>query len=254
MQMTDIQRHELRHCVERKPAQVLFATACGPLLYGFPHQNRYFDLRSVHVDQGDALPRRGAMQETREWRESQGGSQVEWISHEVGKFVRLLQVNNGSAYEQLLSPHVVLETAALAELRELARQMVSQQLFLHYRGFFHSQLKFFYHQREKHARHLLYLYRVGLTGLHLMETGELVADLPMLASYHERATVMQLLREIESHGEVRNFKPFVREVEALADRLEQAPNRKRLPEQVPHRQEAEAWLERTRQPFGSPRA
>lgn len=245
MALTDIQRDELRIHVAAKPGRVLFATACGPLLYGFPHQERYVDLRSVHLDPraaGPDLGGRAGRQDTREWREQLGDFQIEWISHEVGKFVRLLQLNNGSAYEQLFSPNVVLETEALHELRELARRMMSLQLFLHYRSYFHSQLKCFLGQREKHGRHLLYLYRVALTGLHLAEHGQLCAELPALARFQERVAILQLLRDLAGHQEVRDFRPYLRELDALSERLDLDPGRGRLPDQVPHRAEAEAWL------------
>lgn len=247
MPMTDVQRDELRHCLAGESTRVLFATACGPLLYGFPNAGRYFDLRSVHLDAGEHLPHRMGLHETREWRQSRPECQVEWVSHELGKFVRLLQVNNGGAYEQLFSPHVVFETAARAELQAIASEMISLQLFLHYRGFYTSQVKFFHNQRDKHGRHLLYLFRVALSGIHLLETGAVVADLPSLARYHERVAVMELLREMEHHSEVRSLRPYLRELESLSARLDQMPNRARLPEQVAGRQAADDWLQGMRE-------
>ena len=242
MQLSELQHHELRACVQGKPDQILFASACGPLLYGFPHQSRYIDLRGVHLDPAKHLPGRNGLQETREWRETRGEVQIEWVSHEVGKFVRLLQLNNGSAYEQLFSPNVVTGSGAFGELQDLANQMLSQQLFLHYRSFFHSQLKFFLNQRDKHGRHLLYLYRVALTGIHLMEHGSLCASLPLLARYHERVTVLQLLRELGAYGDVPVAKGYLRELAFLDERLGTVRNLARLPEQVPNRPLAESWL------------
>lgn len=241
MLMPNPQFDALRGCVEDKPERVLFASACGPMLYGFPHQRRYVDLRGVHIAPGEA-PACGAHAETREWRECRSELQIEWVSHEVGKFVRLLQMNNGSAYEQLFSPHTVLETPHLAELREIAHAMLSQQLVAHYRGLFQGQLRFFLRQPERQGRQLLYMFRAGLTGLHLLEHGHLCVDLPTLAHYHERASVLQLLRELSANAEVRNMRPYIRELHGLAARLEASANRGGLPEHVPHRERAEAWL------------
>lgn len=249
MQLSEFQHHELKACVEGKPSRVLFAAACGPLLYGFPHQTRYIDLRGVHLDPSHDLPCRGGMQETREWRETRGEVQIEWVSHEVGKFVRLLQLNNGGAYEQLFSPNVVVESSEFGELKVVAGQMLSQQLYVHYRSFFHSQLKFFLNQRDKNGRHLLYLYRVALTGIHLMEHGQLCASLPMLARYHERAAILQLLREMgDQPGDAPAARAYMRELTFLDDRLSAVQNRSKLPEQVPNRALAEAWLAEMRTP------
>ena len=242
MQLSELQHHELRACVQDKPDRILFASACGPLLYGFPHQSRYVDLRGVHLDPAKSLPGRNGMHETREWRETRGEVQIEWVSHEVGKFVRLLQLNNGSAYEQLFSPNVVTNSSAFTELQDLATQMLSQQLFLHYRSFFHSQLKFFMNQRDKHVRHLLYLYRVALTGIHLMEHGTLCASLPMLARYHERVTVLQLLNDLGTQRDVPVAKGYLHELAFLDERLGAVRNLARLPEHVPNRALAETWL------------
>lgn len=246
MAMTTLQRDECRDCVTGKPDRILFATACGPLLYGFPRQASYVDLRGVHVDPAADAPQAPGSR-TREWREQRATVQIEWLSHEVGKFVRLLQLNNGSAYEQLFSPYVVFETPALAELRDIAREMVSLQLVGHYRATFRHQLELFRGQRDKHGRHLLYLSRMALTGLHLIERGQVVTDLPMLARFHERVVVLQLLEELDRAANVRDPRPYVRELDALATQLERARNAARLPDLVPRRERAEAWLAAVRQ-------
>ena len=236
MTMTAFQRDELHACVVGKPDHILFATACGPLAFGFPRQARYVELRSVHVDPAPEQSR------SREWREQREHVQIEWLSHEVGKFVRLLQLNNGGAYEQLFSRYAVFETDALGELREIAQAMVSLQLVSHYRALFRQQLERFRGQRDKHGRHVLYLYRMALTGLHLLEQGQIWVDLPELARFHERVTVLQLLAELDRHANVSAPGPYLRELEALAEQLERAVNRARLPEWVPQRDQAEAWL------------
>jgi predicted nucleotidyltransferase len=201
----------------------------------------------VHVEPGSAPQRSSGITATREWREHLPELQVEWVSHEIGKFVRLLQLNNGSAYEQLFSPFSVYETPALAELREIARAMLSQQLFLHYAAFFRQQLQLFRGQHDKHGRHVLYLCRVALTGLHLAERGQLLADLRELAQFHERVAVLALLDELDANTDVRDPRPYMRELEALGEHLASCGNPARLPELVPHRDVAEDWLRRLRE-------
>lgn len=50
----------------------------------------------------------------------------------------------------------------------------------HYRGFLHTQRKLFEKEEVKRAKTLLYAYRVALTGVHLLETGEVQTHLPAL--------------------------------------------------------------------------
>lgn len=232
MTTTELKRDELRATILCQPTQVLFASACGPLLYGLPHRRGYVELRAVHLDCAEPQP-------TREWRQCAAGHQIEWTSHEVGKFVRLLQLNQGSAYEQLFSPYVVYETEHLKALRAIAARMVSLQLVQYYREHFDAQRRFLA-PRERHARRLLYLCRVALTGIHLKEARELVTDLGVLARHHERVAVMQLLREPEA--DVADVRPYFRELDALQARLADGANRAGLPAQVPHREDADAWL------------
>jgi predicted nucleotidyltransferase len=241
MQLNECQRQAICDRAKATGGRVLFATACGPRLYGFPHQERYVEVRGVHLDAHPVTEARSCLAETREWRDVGDTCQVEWVSHELGKFVRLLEISNGGAYEQLFSPHVVTGGPELEELRDIASTMLSQQLFVHYRSFFHGQLKFFLAQRDRHGRHLLYLYRVALTGIHLMEHGALVADLPQLARYHERAGVSRLLRELEGRKDVAVGKEHLQELAWLDGRLATVPNVANLPDRVAGR-EAEAWL------------
>src|SRR5262249_49093150 len=51
----------------------------------------------------------------------------------------------------------------------------------HYRGFFRSQLTMLEREPRKKAKTLLYAYRVLLTGIHLLRTGEVEANLPRLS-------------------------------------------------------------------------
>lgn len=247
MAMNALQRNELRECLAEKPDRILFATACGPLLFGFPRQAQYVDLRGVHLASPDHAPEASCRGQSREWREERSTFQIEWLSHEVGKFVRLLQMNNGGAYEQLFSPYEIFETQALGELRQLAQAMVSLQLVAHYRDVFGHQAALFRGQRDKHGRHFLYLFRLALTGLHLLERGQLQVDLRCLARFHERVTVLQLLDELDRQANVRDARPYLAELEALAAQLQRGKNAARLPELVPHRDQAEAWLARLRE-------
>jgi predicted nucleotidyltransferase len=108
------------------------------------------------------------------------GREVEAVSHEVGKYLRLMAKHNGYVLEQVFSPLVAHGADFLAALRPLARKCVTRLCFHHYRGFFHTQRKLFDKEEAKKAKTLLYAYRVALTGVHLLETGEVQTHLPAL--------------------------------------------------------------------------
>lgn len=162
------------------PYPLLFATISGAHLYGFPSPDSDFDLRGVHV-----LPlpeviglRRGP--ETIERVDDRSGLDLDLVTHDVAKFVRLMRKPNGYVLEQLLSPLVVRTTAAHDELRVLGRRCVTRLHVRHYLGFAGTQWRLFAKESPPRVKPLLYVYRVLLTGIHLLRTGEVQADLSSL--------------------------------------------------------------------------
>jgi predicted nucleotidyltransferase len=77
----------------------------------------------------------------------------------------------------VFSPLVVAGAEFLHRLRPLARRCVTRGCYHHYRGFLRSRLAALEGESEKKAKTLLYAYRVVLTGVHLLDTGEVRADL-----------------------------------------------------------------------------
>jgi predicted nucleotidyltransferase len=105
------------------------------------------------------------------------GVEVEMVSHDVGKYLRLLARHNGYVLEQIFSPLVVLGQDVLECLRPLARRCVTRTCYRHYRGFLNTQLRLLEKEPVKKAKTLLYAYRVVLSGIHLLRTGEVQANL-----------------------------------------------------------------------------
>jgi hypothetical protein len=98
----------------------------------------------------------------------------------VKKFFGLLLKKNGYVLEQLFSPLIVHTTPEHAELKELASSCINKHHSHHYFGFAETQWKLFLKSSPRRVKPLLYVYRVLLTGIHLMRTGELQANLVTL--------------------------------------------------------------------------
>jgi hypothetical protein len=71
----------------------------------------------------------------------------------------------------------VLTTPEHAELKEIARRCVTKHHAHHYLGFAATQWKLFQKESPPRVKPLLYVYRVLLTGIHLMRSGEIEANL-----------------------------------------------------------------------------
>lgn len=157
-----------------------FWTVSGSHLYGFPSTDSDIDLRGSFLAPLQKLVGLRTPTETVEPKGDFEGIEVEAVSHEVGKYLRLMCKHNGYVLEQVFSPLVAFGADFLAQLRPLAQKCVTKWCYNHYRGFLHTQRKLFEKEEVKRAKTLLYAYRVALTGVHLLETGEVQQHLPTL--------------------------------------------------------------------------
>ena len=179
----------LHGAVAAHPYPLLFATISGAHLYGFPSADSDFDLRGVHLLPPGKLLGLEASDETVEHEEIIGGLEVDLVTHDARKFFRLLLKKNGYVLEQVFSPLVVhAMQPQFSTLREIARACITRHHVHHYKGFAQNQWELFDKERPRRVKPLLYVYRVLLTGIHLMNTGDVEANLVTLneAEFHLR--------------------------------------------------------------------
>jgi predicted nucleotidyltransferase len=171
---------QLPEAVQVHAYPLLFATISGAHLYGFPSPDSDWDLRGVHV-----LPAREVLglqttQDTISFERLEHGLELDLVTHDAAKFFALMLRRNGYVLEQLHSPLVVHTTPEHTELRELARGCVTRYHAHHYLGFSANQWRLFSKESPQRIKPLLYTFRTLLTGLHLMQTGEIEANLQVL--------------------------------------------------------------------------
>ena len=163
-----------------QPYPLLFATVSGAHLYGFPSPDSDWDLRGVHV-----LP-------PTELLGSQGGSRHADDRGEARGFrarsghPRREEVLRPDAAPERLRPRAALfaahrsDDAGTRELKAIARGCVTRHHNHHYLGFAQTQWDLFVKESPRRVKPLLYVYRVLLTGIHLMRTGEIEANIVRL--------------------------------------------------------------------------
>jgi len=171
---------KLLGAVKRQEYPMVFVTLSGAHLYGFPSPDSDYDLRGVHV-----LPIRDVVgldigTETIEVSEDRDDLQLDLVTHDIRKFFKLLLKKNGYVLEQLYSPLIVYTTPEHAELKEIAQGCITRHHSHHYLGFAETEWKLLNKENPKKIKPLLYLYRVLLTGIHLMQTGKVEANLEYL--------------------------------------------------------------------------
>jgi uncharacterized protein len=224
----------LRAIAAAHPYPLLFASLSGAHLYGFPSPDSDVDLRGVHV-----LPlvevvglHRGP--ETIERLDREQGLDLDLVTHDVAKFVRMLRQPNGYVLEQLLSPLVAATTAVHAELQAIGRRCATRMHVRHYLGFARTQWRLFESESPPRVKPLLYVYRVLRTGLHLLRTGDVQADLAVLDAEAPLPGVAELIARKRAGAEQGTLDaaavPFHRAAyERLLDELRQAPESSPLP-------------------------
>src|SRR5437899_6430311 len=183
----------LREAVQRHAHPLVFVTISGAHLYGFPSPDSDYDLRGVHV-----LPVREVVGldtgiETIEISDNRNGVQLDLVTHDVKKFFRMLLKKNGYVLEQLYSPLIVHTTPEHDELKEIARGCITRYHSHHYLGFAETEWKLLNKESPKRIKPLLYVYRVLLTGIHLMRTGEVEANLLRLNDEYKLPYISDLV-------------------------------------------------------------
>src|SRR6185295_14518885 len=176
----------LQRIVTSQPYPLLFATISGAHLYGFPSPDSDFDLRGAHVLPLDAVVGLEVRDETVQDSRVIEGLEMDIVSHDVRKFIGLLLKKNGYVLEQLFSPLIVHTTPEHTELKALAggdkgrTGVITKHHSHHYFGFAETQWKLFLKESPRRVKPLLYVYRVLLTGIHLMRSGEVEANIVKL--------------------------------------------------------------------------
>jgi uncharacterized protein len=223
-----------RHVAEH-PYPLVFATISGAHLYGFPSPDSDFDLRGVHLLPLEQVVGLKTGPETVEKSGVYDGLEIDLVTHDARKFFALMLKKNGYVLEQLLSPLVVHTTPEHEELKAIAADCLTRHHAHHYLGFAETQWKLFHKSDPPHVKPLLYVYRVLLTGIHLMRTGEVEANLVRLNETARLPYLPELIARKTGGPEKGRLEEsdlaFHRgEYERLVGELEQACLKSKLPE------------------------
>lgn len=154
----------------------------GAHAYGFPSPDSDLDLKAVHLAKTSELLGLTPPTPTFDRAEVLDGVEVDYTSNELGHALAGVLLGNGNFIERFLGRMVAHASPLAAQLAPLVKRSLSRHVFRHYKGFAQNQLRFL--EKEPTAKKLLYVLRTTLTGTHLLQTGELEADLVRLMDRH----------------------------------------------------------------------
>jgi len=225
----------LQKQIDRHPYPLLFATISGAHLYGFPSADSDYDLRGVHLLPLTEVVGLKVASETVEKSGVYDGLEIDLVTHDARKFFTLLLRKNGYVLEQLLSPLVVHSTPEHEELKALSQGCITRHHAHHYLGFAATQWKLFQKEQPPKVKPVLYVYRVLLTGIHLLRTGQVEANLLRLNEQAKLPYIDDLVERKMAGGERSQLTDVdmtfhQREYERLLAGLEAAFQESPLPE------------------------
>jgi predicted nucleotidyltransferase len=229
---------------------LLFATVSGAHLYGFASPDSDWDLRGVHILPARQVTGLLPLEETIEV-ERKEDIELDLVTHDIRKFFTLLLRPNGYVLEQLLSPLIVLTTPEHDEVKQLVPKLLTRFHAHHYIGFANNQWDMFRKEPTPRIKPLLYTFRVLLTGIHLMHSHQLEANLGVLNETYKLPYIPDLMARKINGAEKETLDTeeadaYEQEFIVLRERLAHAASVTKLPEASTARGELNDLLVRIR--------
>src|SRR5215203_215613 len=242
---------KLKKIASEHPFPLIFATISGAHLYGFPSRDSDYDLRGIHI-----LPLKDVVgleigRETIQVEEIREDLELDLVTHDAKKFFTLMLRKNGYVLEQLFSPLIVQTSPEHEELKEIGKKCITRFHAHHYLGFAKTEWKLFQKENPPRVKPLLYIFRVLLTGIYLMQTGNIEANLVNLNETFKLPYIPELIDKKINGTEKGNLPDadlifYEKEYERLNTHLEESMNTSNLPERSNAKEQLNDLLIRTR--------
>ena len=211
--------------------KLICVAVSGAHAAGYAMEETPLELKGLHVEPTANLVGLTSPPRAFNWVGEFEGLLIDYSSAEIGPASHLLLRGDGSILERILSSMQVFKGEDLRKLTQVARDAICRRFFEHYRNFSKGVLTEFEGQPPRTVRQALNAYRVGLTGVHLMRTGELDLDLLALARRYKLFRLDDLVR-IYREGRVKTLEdtsPWVNRMAKLHGLLDAAYEGSELP-------------------------
>jgi hypothetical protein len=219
---------DLKKFAKKSVPNPLFLVLSGSHAYGFPSADSDFDLRGAHIAKTREILGISKPAPTLEMTEGK----IELVSNEVEKFLAMLLQPSGYLMEQIFSPYPVLLAPKFKELRKLAENAICRKLHAHYSGFALGVYKKAKAAGWGDVKENLYLLRVLMTGVHLLEKGEVIVQIQELNKRFGVKEVDELVRIKAESEAAHNAFDLEQSAAGLFQKLDDAYKNSKLPDDV----------------------
>ena len=219
----------------RHPYPLVFATLSGAHLYGFPSPDSDYDLRGIHVLPLEQVVGLDPGEETVQVSEMRQGKEVDLVTHDAAKYFRMVLKKNGYVLEQIFSPLVIQTTPEHRELKDIAQGCITRHHSHHYLGFSGKEWELLQKESPPRVKPLLYVFRVLMTGIHLMVSGRVEADIRRLnrnfkLEYLDELLDLKKKGHENIHLSERKMDFYQKEYQKLRHALRDAAEKSHLPD------------------------
>ena len=224
--------------------KLICAAVSGPHASGYSTEETPLELKGLHVEPTVNLVGLTRPPKAFNWVGEFEGLLIDYSSAEIGPASHQLLRGDGSILERILSPLQVFAGEDLRRLQQVANKAICRRFFEHYRNFSKGVLKEFEGQPARTVRQALNAYRVGLTGVHLLRTGEVDLDLLLLARKYKLFQLDELVR-LYREGRTRTLddtSPWINRMAKLHGLLDAAYERSKLPVDPDNPADVEEYL------------
>lgn len=238
---------QLHQAAQSHPLTLVFASLGGAHLYGCPSVDSDWEVRGAHVL---GLREVLGLSEAREHMRlshlpNRAGSpedfRLDLLTQDIRRLALSLLERTPLALEQVLSPLVVQSSSAHAQLCDLARQCVTASHADFYLSLASNQWRLAQQGEEAGERarlkYLLYAFRALLSGIYLMQTGEIESNLQVLNA-SARLPYLDDLLAMKRGGLEQDLlsgplEPYASELQRLSEQLREDRRRCQLPLEAP---------------------
>ncbi|NJL93372.1 MAG: nucleotidyltransferase [Anaerolineae bacterium] len=187
--------------LDQHPYPLLFAALGGAHLEGYPSPDSDYEVRGMHLLPLAELLGLDAPPTTYQALSTAGVVQIDLKTHDAVAYLGLLLKRNGQVLEQVSSPWVLQSTPWHEELRTLAPDCITRQHAHYYLSAARSHWQRFLWETPHRLGPLLHSYRLLLTGVHLMQSGQVEADLNTLQAIFHLPYLPELIAQKRAGSE-----------------------------------------------------
>jgi predicted nucleotidyltransferase len=229
----------LENALKSQTYPMVFATVCGAHLAGLSAVDSPYEIRGAHILPAEKVLGLLIDEETMELLPEAEGLQIELATQDIKKFFALMLRDNGYVLEQIYSPLVVHTSPEHEELKSIGKSCATRLHCYHYLGYADSKwqiaMQAFERQELPTTSELLSIYRLLLTGTHLMQSGHFESNLTVLNQSFHLPYVDEMIErdrgnQADQTLDANEWKFHQDEYERLREMLEDSADATNLPE------------------------